>query len=497
VELPVEVQLCGFPSAVFPPCGGELFAVTSGPTAVFLSDRGDTPGTYIALVPAQMEALIKQLDHSIVTDTTLGPALFEELRVAQRELGLLQGDRATCPFLRPHIIARDQYQTVKHAAETLAGAFEKIAAAALIDQALMSFLDLTAAEEEAARIEPGYSRLCVSSRLDAHVNAKGFQFLEYNAESPAGVGDQMQLEKILFRVPALRRFLNANPHWLPQPHRALINSLINAYREWGGEEDRPRIAIIDWKGVPTSSEFRVLADYFVAEGYPAVIADPHDLEFNGEDLSSDGLRIDIVYKRVVIHEFLNAFGLDHPLVQAYRQGRVCIANSFRTKLAHKKATFAVLSDPAYEYLFEAAELEMIQKHIPWTRFVRSSRTDFHGSEFDLETLVLNERSRFVLKPNDDYGGHGVVLGWETDQNEWQEAVKAAFQKSYIVQERVVLEKTTIPAHSDRAYLDQLFMDFNPFLFQNEVEGALIRLSASPLLNVTSGGGQTALLVLEV
>jgi hypothetical protein len=40
------------------------------------------------------------------------------------------------------------------------------------------------------------------------------------------------------------------------------------------------------------------------------------------------------------------------------------------------------------------------------------------------------------------------------------------------------------------------IDFDPFLFNNEVEGALIHRSSSTLLNVTSGGGQTALLVLE-
>ena len=68
-----------------------------------------------------------------------------------------------------------------------------------------------------------------------------------------------------------------------------------------------------------------------------------------------------------------------------------MANSFRTKLAHKKSTFAVLSDPAYQYLFDSPELEVIQKHIPWTRYARPSRTVFHGSEFDLETLILNER----------------------------------------------------------------------------------------------------------
>ena len=443
-----------------------------------------------------MEDLIKQLDQLIVSDTSLNPALFETLRAAQHELGLLQGNRATCPFLRPHIISRPQYETIKRAAETLAGAAEKVALAALKDDALLDLLNVTEAEKEVARIEPRYSRLCVSSRLDSYLSAKGFQFLEYNAETPAGVGDQMQLEKILFRLPVLKQFLEANPHWLPQPHLALLTSLLKTYREWGGEEDKPRIAIIDWEGVPTRSEFRVLQDYFVAEGYPALIADPHDLEYKGDYLSVDGSRIDIVYKRVVIHEFLSEFGLDHPLVKAYRQGRVCMANSFRTKLAHKKSTFAVLSDPAYEYLFDAVELEMIQKHIPWTRFVRPSRTIFQGSESDLETLILNEQKRFVLKPNDDYGGHGVFLGWESDKQQWQEALSIALHKPYVVQERVVLDKIGIPAYSDRVYLDELFVDFNPFLFQNEVEGALIRLSPSSLLNVTSGGGQTALLVLE-
>lgn len=443
-----------------------------------------------------MEDRIKKLDRLIVTDTALDPALFETLRAAQHELGLLQGDRATCPFLRPHILSRSEYETIKRAAETIAGASEKIVTAALIDKALLNLLKVTKAEEEAARIEPRYSRLCVSSRLDSYVSAKGFKFLEYNAETPAGVGDQMQLEKILFRLPALKHFLAANSHWLPQPHRRLLMSLLKAYREWGGEEVKPRIAIIDWHGVPTGSEFRVLQDYFIAEGYPTLIADPHELEYNGEYLSVDGSRIDIVYKRVVIHEFLHKFGLDHPLVHAYRQGRVCMANSFRTKLAHKKSTFAVLSDPAYEYLFDSVELEVIQNHIPWTRFVTPSRTIFHGSEFNLETLILNEREQFVLKPNDDYGGHGVFLGWESNRQQWQEAIRVALQKPYVVQERVVLERIGIPAYSDRVYLDELFVDFNPFLFQNEVEGALIRLSASSLLNITSGGGQTALLVLE-
>ena len=83
-----------------------------------------------------MDERIKKLDRSIVSDATLGPALFEQLRTAQHELGLLQGNRATCPFLRPHILPRAQYETVKLAAETLARACEKIAIAALRDDAV-------------------------------------------------------------------------------------------------------------------------------------------------------------------------------------------------------------------------------------------------------------------------------------------------------------------------------------------------------------------------
>jgi len=443
-----------------------------------------------------MDQRISKLDSAILSDRTLGPSVFDQLREAQKKLKLLHGDRPTAPFLRPHIVSREHYEQVKYAAEIMALAFEKIAHEALRNPKLLELLCLTPLEEEMARIDPGYSALCVNSRLDSYQTSEGFQFLEYNAETPAGVGDQMQLEKILFTLPAVKEFLSANPHWLPQPHRALLNSLLGVYREWGGAEEKPQIAIVDWRGVPTESEFEVLQDFFVSCGYPTVIADPHDLSYDGDCLWTKDFRIDILYKRVVIHEFLNRFNGEHPLVRAYKDKRACMANSFRPKLVHKKAGFAILSDPAYHYLFGPHELAVIHAHIPWTRLLRPSKTSFHGVECDLLSLISEHRDQFVLKPNDDYGGHGVFLGWECDAGDWDLALKQATVRPYVVQERVAAEKTTIPAYSDRVSLDELYVDFNPFLFQNKVEGALIRLSASALLNVTSGGGQTALLVLE-
>jgi glutathionylspermidine synthase len=443
-----------------------------------------------------LATILRDLDERILGDRALTAELFAELIAAQRELGLVFGERPTCPFLRPHIIARSRYEAVAQAARIIAHAFEKLVQQALVDEELLEVFGLNEAGTRMARIDPGYSRLCVTSRLDAYVTETGFQFLEYNAETPAGVGDQMQLEKVLFGLSHMKEFLQSHAHWRPEPHRLLLAALLTAYQEWGGQEQQPQIAIVDWKGVATESEFRVLRDYFAAEGFKAIIADPGELYYDGAYLSVSDFRIDILYKRVIIHEFLERCDQNHPLARAYADGRICMANSFRTKIAHKKAGFAILSDPKFAHLFTPAEIEVFQRHVPWTRCVARGRTTFEGAEHDLVGLIEQKRERFVLKPNDDYGGHGVFLGWETRPDEWQRAISLALERPYVVQERASIKKISIPLFSDRVRMEEMFVDFNPFLFHNEPEGALIRLSSSSLMNITSGGGQTALLVLE-
>src|SRR5437899_2448078 len=108
--------------------------------------------------------IVRDLDERILNDPSLGPLVFENLIAAQRELGLVFGDRPTCPFLRPHIILRSQYDEVVRAANTIAFAFEKLVDRALVDDELLATLDLTERETKMARIDPGYPRLCVSSR---------------------------------------------------------------------------------------------------------------------------------------------------------------------------------------------------------------------------------------------------------------------------------------------------------------------------------------------
>ena len=37
-----------------------------------------------------------------------------------------------------------------------------------------------------------------------------------------------------------------------------------------------------------------------------------------------------------------------------------------------------------------------------------------GTTVDLLPFIERERDQLVLKPNDEYGGKGIVLGWEVD-----------------------------------------------------------------------------------
>ena len=169
-----------------------------------------------------------------------------------------------------------------------------------------------------------------------------------------------------------------------------------------------------------------------------------------------------------------------------------MANGFRCKILHKKASLAVLSDEQNAHLFDATERAAIDAHIPWTRTVVERKTTFEGREIDLVPFMTEHRDRLVLKPNDDYGGAGITLGWLADDATWAEAVTRALAAPHIVQERVKIPYEPFPSLVDGSVqiVDRM-LDTAPFVSYGEyMEGYLTRLSTAALLNVTAGGGST-------
>src|SRR5690606_1124233 len=131
------------------------------------------------------------------------------------------------------------------------------------------------------------------------------------------------------------------------------------------------------------AEFELFQEYFEGQGYRAVICSPDELEFDNGRLYFGRVAIDIDYKRLVVNEYLPIMAEYPALVDAYRARAMCMVNSFRGKLVHKKAIFAILTNEKYEHLFSEAELTAIKEHVPWTSLFRDERTFNGGDEIDL------------------------------------------------------------------------------------------------------------------
>lgn len=442
------------------------------------------------------EEAIAEYHELLFSDETLTSDLFARLDERMKRNLLSYGERSLGVSLRPHFLTRAQYDHLAYASEMLSSAFDKIAGAMLETPSLMDAVGLLEMERRMALINPGFRQPCVTTRLDAFVFGDEVKFVEYNAENPSSLTDQTGLNEVLFEIPALQTF--ASRYRLTQfdPAEALLKALLDTYKEWGGT-GAPHIAILDWADLPTANEFTMLRNYFAASGVPSIICTPDELEYANRELRCGDFRIDLVYKRVIIHEYLARYDETHPLLQAYINGDVCLVNPFRCKMLHKKACFELLTDEARAGWFSEAEREVIRRSVPWTRRVRDCRTGREGRTVDLLEHIRLHRADFILKPNDDYGGHGIFLGHKLTAAEWETSIQTALEGDFVVQEIIELRTEEFPVFTkERWGIQQMYVDTNPFLFLGKTVGAMVRLSDSPVVNVTSGGGETGFFVIE-
>jgi uncharacterized circularly permuted ATP-grasp superfamily protein len=393
------------------------------------------------------------------------------------------GDRPLCVSLRPNFVTKRQHAANVAASQTLYGALARLERALLGEEDLRRELDLSPEEDRLALADPGFAAASPSSRLDGFVSGGVIRFVEYNAESPAGMAYNDVLVKIFDSLPAMRAF---RKRYRARPLRAASKQLTVMRRAHGRAVGT--VAIVDWRGLPTLTEFEMFQRVFTDLGVKTVICAPDDLTYRSGRLRAKGTPIDVVYRRVLLSELLAKPEVARPLLRAYLAGDVTVVNSFRAKLLHKKMSLALLSDDRYARLYAPAQRRAIAKHVPWTRKVREGHTTYGAKTIDLTDFVVRNRERLVLKPNDEYGGKGVVLGWTVDSHEWEQALLAALISSFVVQEKVAVPREPFPVLLDRVHFLDLSVDCDPYLFWGRVGGVLTRLSSSALLNVTAGAG---------
>jgi glutathionylspermidine synthase len=435
-----------------------------------------------------------QFYHDLLTDD-VAIAMDAFMREKQRERGLYFGDRPLCVVLRPHFYELDDWLFLKGRMEILLTAFRRAHEICIESEDMRAQLLLSAAEEEMLKLDDNRVVPWTSSRLDTFyvVEERNLKCVEYNAETPAGIGYGDVLSEVFWESEPMDRF-RERYFCRPLPGQALLtDSLMAAYRKWRAPShpEIPQIAVLDWGDVPTLNEHEISRAYF--ERYlntRSILADPRTLEYRDGNLYAGDFRIDMIYKRVLWSELLDMMGTNNPVIRAMKDNKVFITNSASAKLMAKKAALSFLSDERNQNLFTKEQREVVVDHIPWTRTIEERKTEFEGQEIDLIDFVSQNRERFVLKPNDEYGGKGVVLGWEASQDVWEATLSNALDVPYVVQEKVTIVERDFPSWvNGELDISRRFVDADPYIFGgNSIGGVLTRLSPAKLLNVTAGNG---------
>jgi uncharacterized circularly permuted ATP-grasp superfamily protein len=404
--------------------------------------------------------------------------------------GFVYGEQ-TIPFvIMPHFISPGQLRRLTSAVASISPVLDRFCNAYCDDARLREELELAPHEDALMRIDPGFPQPIRVSRLDAFLHDYDVKFLEFNTDSPAGMGWTDVLYEALeerVELPRVKEvFQTRYTPVLPE----VVTTLLDAYRASRAKHpdlpETPRLAVLDVAGTPTAAEFRLVCRFAERVGVETVVATLDEASYDGSQLVVDGEPVHLVYRRALIETLTE----ESPLAVAAREGRAVVVNPFRANVAANKKILAVLQDERFEHLLERSEAETIRNTLPWTRILRPGRTTYGPWKFELLSFVCENRERLVLKPATDYGGRGVLLGRETDQGTWEAAIdEHADSGDHIVQEYVPIPEEMFPTIEDGHVQMRLKrFNINPYCIGGRYVGMMTRISDQAVINVAAGGG---------
>ena len=401
-------------------------------------------------------------------------------------------DGRTIPFvLMPHFVSPGQVKRVRRSVHALCAVLDRFCDAYPEDAELQAELGLPASEDALVRIDPRFPRPMRICRLDAFLSGYAVRFLEFNADSPAGIGytDVLHegLESAIPELPRVKaEFDTSYAPMLPELIATLLDAYAHVRRTAPDLPEVPRLALVDAPGSPSVPEFEIVCAAARAHGLEATHATLDDLAYDGTTLTAHGAPVHLVYRRAIVEEL----GDHEDLAHAARDGRIALVNPFRARVANNKKLFALFEDPRFAHLVSADERDVIRQTIPWTRILRPGRVHYGDWTVDLLPFVADNRERLVLKPASDYGGHGVALGMETDAAEWEAILAAHAERAdFIVQEYVPVPEEMFPTVEDgRVQMRLKRFNINPFGIGGRHAGSITRISDQAVINVSAGGG---------
>ena len=309
-----------------------------------------------------------------------------------------------------------------------------------------------------------------------------FLVLEDNLRVPSGVSYMLENRVITKRVlPELFE------HYNVQPLRAYTSHLLDTLTSLSPcNVKHPEIAVLT-PGIYNSAYFE---HAYLAQKMGIELVEGCDLVVEKDIVymkTIEGLRrVDIIYRRVDdLYLDPSVFNPDSllgvpGLIQAWRKGNVAIANAPGAGVADDKVIYAYVPEMIRYYLNEEPILSNVETYL--------------CHDTDQREYVNENISKLVIKPANESGGYGMLIGPQASDQEikkFRSLIKKD-PRNYIAQPLVSL--STCPVITSTGVAPR-HVDLRPFVLQGAksyvTAGGLTRVAikkGSYVVNSSQGGG---------
>ncbi len=317
-----------------------------------------------------------------------------------------------------------------------------------------------------------------------------FLVLEDNLRVPSGVSYMLENREITKRVlPELFRDISIRP--VDDYPLRLYNTLASLSPR---KSKRPCVVVLT-PGIYNSAYFE---HAFLAQGMGAELVEGSDLFAQDEHIYMRTVegpqRVDVIYRRID-DDFLDpeVFRDDSMLgvpglVAAWKAGNVAVANAPGCGVADDKVIYAFVPEMIRYYLKEQPLIDNVKTYV----CMREADREY----------VLEHIAELVVKPANESGGYGIMVGPHASKAAHAEYAKRIEKdpRNYIAQPTISL--STAPTLCDGA-IEPRHVDLRPFILHGKdtwvTPGGLTRVAlrkGSLVVNSSQGGGSKDTWIVE-
>ena len=318
-----------------------------------------------------------------------------------------------------------------------------------------------------------------------------FYVLEDNLRVPSGVSYMLENRHLMKRL-----FPEVFGHHRVLPvddYTAQLHDTLAALSPRPGE--RPVIAVLT-PGIYNSAYFE---HSYLAQQMGAELVEGADLVVPEDDCvymkTIDGLkRVDVIYRRID-DEFLDpeVFRADSTLgvpglMRAWKSGNVGLANAPGAGVADDKVVYAFVPKMIEYYLGEDPILPNVPSHLCMI-------------DTEMEYVLAN-LDKLVVKPANESGGYGMLIGPQSTQAEREKFADLIRENPRNYMAQPTLSLSTAPTLCEEG-LAPRHLDLRPFVLQSDrlyaTKGGLTRVAmrkGSLVVNSSQGGGSKDTWVVE-